>query len=74
MNKVLGRLRCSECNSLRVVGDRLFFKCRMCGFVHDARFKAVVKPPENVVEDGLVCKPNIGAWFVEKKGVGGSLH
>lgn len=73
----MARIRCPRCSSLRVEGYPIFFNCKICGFRHDARQKKVkpvfvrplpVNPFKPIVENGLVCKPNLGAWFVEKKG------
>ncbi len=70
----MARIRCPRCSSLRVEGYPMFFRCKICGFKHDARPKSIVKPmvlvepPMDIVENGLVCKPALGAWFVHKKG------
>lgn len=31
------KLRCPNCGSLRITGDRLKFKCKACGFIHNSK-------------------------------------
>ena len=41
------RIKCPKCNSLKIMGNRMKFKCKNCGFTHDTKKEALKNATTN---------------------------
>ena len=60
------QLRCPACDSMRVSGTQVRFKCKACGFIHDSRIKIVFKSSRKIAKDGMIFRENLEALVLEK--------